>query len=486
MSFGERLSGRLRPQAPQAFRNKVTKLPESLGMLKQRVPLWSVCFVIGLLGGWAYAARNSSGTYSLPAGNPVVSGTTITSTWANTTLNDIKTELTNSLDRQGRGTMLAPLQIVSGTAAAPGLTGAAEPSSGLYRAAAGDWRFSVLTVPVIKWTTALVTSLVPLTVTGRTTTTNLTVTGTSEALAVVSGTANLRGLSATGNGSGAGVNAFGGTASGRGVSASGGAPNGVGVYGEGAGTGAGVTAQGGASAGAGVSATAGTGGIGVSALGDGASPGVNATGGATSGSGLIGTGGAPNGNGVIGNGTGIGYGLVGVGGATGAGLRSHAGTDATGATRQTGVLVDNGDISMVGTANPDTTTAITNALTPKNITKAWASIAIGAASAITVTDGFNITSAAATNVGGACGNNTVEITFASAFSSGTSFAVVTGATASLCKPYVRSQTSTTVSIALDGPSPVGTGSTSCLAGGCGVNTYDWLNRNFTIIAIGAQ
>lgn len=37
----------------------------------------------------------------LPAGNPVVTGTTISSTWANTTLNDIANELTNSIPRDG-------------------------------------------------------------------------------------------------------------------------------------------------------------------------------------------------------------------------------------------------------------------------------------------------------------------------------------------------------------------------------------------------
>lgn len=47
-------------------------------------------------------ARNGSGTYSLPAGNPVVTGTTISSTWANTTLSDIATALTNSLAKDGQ------------------------------------------------------------------------------------------------------------------------------------------------------------------------------------------------------------------------------------------------------------------------------------------------------------------------------------------------------------------------------------------------
>jgi hypothetical protein len=47
-------------------------------------------------------SRNGSGTYNLPAGNPVVTATTITSNWANTTLNDIATALTNSLAADGQ------------------------------------------------------------------------------------------------------------------------------------------------------------------------------------------------------------------------------------------------------------------------------------------------------------------------------------------------------------------------------------------------
>jgi hypothetical protein len=49
-------------------------------------------------------SRNGSGTYSLPAGNPVVTGTTITSTWANTTLADISNALTGSLASDGQTT----------------------------------------------------------------------------------------------------------------------------------------------------------------------------------------------------------------------------------------------------------------------------------------------------------------------------------------------------------------------------------------------
>lgn len=53
-------------------------------------------------------SRNGSGTYSLPAGNPVVTNTTITVTWANTTLSDIASELTNSMPRDGQAGPTGP------------------------------------------------------------------------------------------------------------------------------------------------------------------------------------------------------------------------------------------------------------------------------------------------------------------------------------------------------------------------------------------
>lgn len=49
-------------------------------------------------------SRNGSGTYSLPVGNPVVTGTTISSTWANNTLTDISNALTGSLSADGQTT----------------------------------------------------------------------------------------------------------------------------------------------------------------------------------------------------------------------------------------------------------------------------------------------------------------------------------------------------------------------------------------------
>ena len=47
-------------------------------------------------------SRNGSGTYSLPAGNPVVTGTTISSTWANNTLTDMATAITGSIAADGQ------------------------------------------------------------------------------------------------------------------------------------------------------------------------------------------------------------------------------------------------------------------------------------------------------------------------------------------------------------------------------------------------
>ena len=53
--------------------------------------------------------RNINGVYSLPAGNPVVPGTLIETTWANPTMADIGNEITNSLPRNGSAPMTGPL-----------------------------------------------------------------------------------------------------------------------------------------------------------------------------------------------------------------------------------------------------------------------------------------------------------------------------------------------------------------------------------------
>jgi hypothetical protein len=56
-------------------------------------------------------SRNGSGTYNLPAGNPVSSGSVISSAWANSTLSDIATALTGSVAADGQTTIVANLNM---------------------------------------------------------------------------------------------------------------------------------------------------------------------------------------------------------------------------------------------------------------------------------------------------------------------------------------------------------------------------------------
>jgi len=90
--------------------------------------------------------RNSSGTETLPIGNPVTSGTTIASTWGNATMGDIAAEITNSLDRNGRGGMLAPLRVPDGTVATPTIAFTSETGSGWFRESAGVLKCAILGV----------------------------------------------------------------------------------------------------------------------------------------------------------------------------------------------------------------------------------------------------------------------------------------------------------------------------------------------------
>lgn len=58
-------------------------------------------------------SRNGSGAYSLPSGNPVVPSTVISSTWANNTLSDIATALTQSIANDGQTTPVANLPMAT-------------------------------------------------------------------------------------------------------------------------------------------------------------------------------------------------------------------------------------------------------------------------------------------------------------------------------------------------------------------------------------
>jgi microcystin-dependent protein len=74
-------------------------------------------------------SRNGSGTYILPTGNPVVTGTTISSNWANTTLSDMATALTGSVAADGQTPITGNLQMggnkITGLADGSALTDAA-------------------------------------------------------------------------------------------------------------------------------------------------------------------------------------------------------------------------------------------------------------------------------------------------------------------------------------------------------------------------
>lgn len=280
----------------------------------------------------ADASRNSAGTYALPAGNPVVSGTAISSTVHNATMSDIATELTNSLDRSGRGAMTAPLQLSSGTVALPGLTFSGDTDSGLYRVGANDVAISASATKSQEWTAS-----------------GTTVPGTLGVSQAVTFSSTLAVVGATTITSAATLN--GGVTS-TGPSAT-----------------AGGTFTGGATSGKGIVAT-----------GTGSGVGGQFTGGAT-GDGLVSTGGGSTKSGVLGT-----------GGSGGVGGYFVAGTAGTATTQQNAIVASAGNIAFSGTTNLNSNIAVSNTVTPKNTIKAWGKFTFDGTGGVTVTDGFNISS----------------------------------------------------------------------------------------------
>ncbi len=98
-------------------------------------------------------SRDNAGVYSLPAqGNPTVPDTVISSSgWANPTLDDLANEMTNSLDRFGRGGMEAPFHFEDGDETGPGISWTNEPGTGLYRLSSGDMRVTVQGTDQFRW-----------------------------------------------------------------------------------------------------------------------------------------------------------------------------------------------------------------------------------------------------------------------------------------------------------------------------------------------
>ena len=88
-------------------------------------------------------SRDANGNYTLPTGNPVITGNTIESSWANDTMSDLASEITNSLDRFGKGGMAAPLRNIDGSMTIPSMSFTNETNTGFYRAATGDIRLSI-------------------------------------------------------------------------------------------------------------------------------------------------------------------------------------------------------------------------------------------------------------------------------------------------------------------------------------------------------
>jgi hypothetical protein len=101
----------------------------------------------------ALANRNSSGSYSTP--NTFVTGTTINTSQVNANFADLASEMTDSLDRSGKGGMLAALRGTDGTVAAPAYSWTSETGSGLYRIGAGDLGWSILGTKKLELTASL-------------------------------------------------------------------------------------------------------------------------------------------------------------------------------------------------------------------------------------------------------------------------------------------------------------------------------------------
>lgn len=318
---------------------------------------------------------------SLVTGNPVASGTVISSTVFNNTMTDFKSEITNSLDRNGRGAMLAPLQNYSGTLGAPGITYSGDTNTGFFRQADGEVLCSSNGNEVCKFSSTTFTVIRGLTATQANT--------------------NENGVTSTGNGSGAGVRGTGGV-DGPGGSFSGGTNGGSGV--NGAGT---VNFPGGSFSGNGTAS-------GVQGTGGATGAGGTFSGGATSGAGVVATA-TTSGNGVTATGAGSGNGVTATGGSSGVGGSFSNATAATGGARKDAVTLTNGDLDLSGVANPSSTTAVSERLTPLNLVKAWGSINVGSGSP-TVAAGFNISSVS-------CAANVVTVNLASAFASG-AYAVI--------------------------------------------------------------
>jgi len=94
------------------------------------------------------------GGSSPTAGNPVVTGTTITAAWANSLIADLGSEIQGSLSREGKGGMLASLRQIDGSVGSPSIAWTNDTAVGLYRSASGEASIVAGGSAVAKWTVA--------------------------------------------------------------------------------------------------------------------------------------------------------------------------------------------------------------------------------------------------------------------------------------------------------------------------------------------
>lgn len=111
--------------------------------------------------------RDSNGIYTLPASNPVVATTEITTAWANPTLSDVAAALTGSLPRDGSAGMIGAFKVADGTVAQPGVAFTSSSTTGMWRdPSTPALAFSVGGVEALRMTAQLVTMPDQLTITG--------------------------------------------------------------------------------------------------------------------------------------------------------------------------------------------------------------------------------------------------------------------------------------------------------------------------------
>lgn len=358
--------------------------------------------------------RDSSGNYTSPSAN-FVAGTTILVGPMNGKLNDIESEITDSLSRNGDGAMLAPMRVPNGTSNLPAYAFSTETTLGIYRSNTADLRVANNGTDLFKWTATENRSL--------------------QALKVSTGglTVDAGGLTVTAGGGT--ITAGGLTVSAGGAGVTGTLPAVSGVAGASS-----FTASGTMSTTSGESHALTT-----VAKATSAGPNVlqlNArsknTGAVTSWD-QVDVGLSYDVDNTVGSGGSLYFGK--------AGAKLTGATAATGADPTNALELTNGNLKLSGTA-PNKDEALANTLTPANICKAWAYFSVTGGGGVgnvtaTFTDGYGVTSIARQS------NTSIRVTFASAFATANYSPKIDTEGVSTTKAVIKAgRTTTTVDIAI--------------------------------------